>query len=128
LVSLAARGITFRWKDYRADGEARRKLMTLSADEFIRRFLIRVLPTGFHRTRHYGLFANGPRAANLAKVRVLLQPRPPAAQEDAVREPAPTSPRACPCCGDRMLLIETFERGAALHSAPVTPVIRIDTS
>ncbi len=58
LVSLDARGVTFRWKDYRVDGDARRKLMTLSADEFIRRFLIHVLPQGFHRIRHFGLFAN----------------------------------------------------------------------
>ena len=76
LVSLDARGVTFGWKDYRASGEARRKLMTLSVDEFIRRFLIHVLPAGFHRIRHYGLFANAARAANLAKVRALLQPPP----------------------------------------------------
>ena len=127
LVSLDARGVTFRWKDYRADGEARRKLMTLEPEEFIRRFLIHVLPMGFHRIRHYGLFANAARAANLAKVRALLQP-PPAAPIALEPEPDPTPPRPCPCCGGRMLLIETFERGSAPRSAPAVPVIRIDTS
>ena len=127
LVSLDARGVTFRWKDYRADGEARRKLMTLSAEEFIRRFLIHVLPGGFHRIRHYGLFANAARAANLAKLRTLLQP-PSAAPIALEPEPNPTPPRACPCCGGRMLLIETFERGAAPRTSPITPAIRIDSS
>ena len=129
LVSLDERGVTFGWKDYRAEGVARRKLMTLDAAEFIRRFLIHVLPGGFHRIRHYGLFANAARSANLAKVRALLQPPPPppTAQDDAapaIREP----PRACPCCGGRMLLIETFERGVAPRTASARPAFRIDTS
>ena len=104
--------------------------MTLDVAEFIRRFLIHVMPGGFHRIRHYGLFANAARSANLAKVRALLQPHPqppPAAQDDAapaIREP----PRACPCCGGRMLRIETFDRGVAPRTAPVRPVFRIDTS
>ena len=125
LVSLDERGVTFGWKDYRTEGVARRKLMTLDIAEFIRRFLIHVLPGGFHRIRHYGLFANAARSANLAKVRALLQP-PPAAQDDT-EPPLPEPPRACPCCGGRMLLIETFERGVALRTAPVSPVFRIDT-
>ena len=128
LVSLDERGVTFGWKDYRAEGDARRKLMTLDADEFIRRFLIHVLPTGFHRIRHYGLFANAARSANLAKVRALLQPPPPPAAQDDAEPPIPKPPRACPCCGGRMLLIETFERGVAPRTAPVRPVFRIDTS
>ena len=128
LVGLDERGVTFRWKDYRANGEDRSKLMTLSAEEFIRRFLIHVLPAGFHRIRHYGLFANTARAANLAKLRALLQPQPsPATQDDADTEVAAPL-RACPCCGGRMLLIEIFERGMAPRSAPIRPVIRIDTS
>ena len=128
LVSLDERGVTFRWKDYRADGQARRKLMTLSAEEFIRRFLIHVLPGGFHRIRHYGLLANAARAANLAKLRALLQSEPSTkAQMDAETDAA-APPRACPCCGGRMLLIETFERGAAPQSPPIRPAIRIDTS
>ena len=129
IVSLDPRGVTFRWKDYRADGDARRKLMTLSADEFIRRFLIHVLPGGFHRIRHYGLFANGGRAANLAKVRALLPPPPPPPpSDDAQAGLEPTPLRSCPCCGGRMLVIEVFERGAAPRTAPARPVIRIDTS
>ncbi len=128
LVSLDGRGVTFGWKDYRAKSEARRKLMTLDAAEFIRRFLIHVLPGGFHRIRHYGLFANAARSANLAKVRALLQPQPPPAAQDDAEPPIPEPPRACPCCGGRMLLIETFERGVAPRTAPVRPVFRIDTS
>ena len=128
LVSLDERGVTFGWKDYRASGEARRKLMTLDAAEFIRRFLIHVLPGGFHRIRHYGLFANAARSANLAKVRALLQPPPPPAAQDDAEPPKPEPPRACPCCGGRMLFIETFERGVAPRTAPVRPVFRIDTS
>ncbi len=130
LVSLDERSVTFGWKDYRAEGVARRKLMTLDAAEFIRRFLIHVLPGGFHRIRHYGLFANAARSANLAKVRALLQPPPPpppAAQDD-VATLIPELPRACPCCGGRMLLIETFERGVTPRTAPARPVFRIDTS
>jgi Putative transposase/Transposase zinc-binding domain len=125
LVSLDDRGVTFRWKDYRQDGEARRKLMTLAPGEFIRRFLIHVLPTGFHRIRHYGLFANTARAANLAKARALLPPPPPA--EAAPEAPAKPS-TACPCCGGRMILVEIFERGASPCSAPTRPVIGIDSS
>ena len=128
LVSLDERSVTFSWKDYRAKGEARRKLMTLDVAEFIRRFLIHVLPGGFHRIRHYGLFANAARSANLAKVRALLQPPPPPAAQDDATPPIPEPPRACPCCGGRMLLIETFERGVAPRTAPVRPVFRIDTS
>ncbi len=127
LVSLDDRGVTFRWKDYRQDGEARRKLMTLAPGEFIRRFLIHVLPSGFHRIRHYGLFANTGRAANLAKARALLQAPPPTpadTEPEAAVEPA----KACPCCGGRMILVEIFERGATPYSAPSRPVIGIDSS
>ena len=129
LVSLDARGVTFRWKDYRVDGDARRKLMTLSADEFIRRFLIHVLPPGFHRIRHFGLFANAGRAANLAKLRALLEPpsAPPAVQaandNAAIKDAFP-----CPCCGGRMRLIEVFERGAQPRLAPTFTARGIDSS
>ena len=67
LIAVDDNGVTFKWKDYRAKGRERQKVMTLASDEFIRRFLIHVLPAGFHRIRHYGLFANGRRAANLAR-------------------------------------------------------------
>src|SRR5206468_11193999 len=69
LIAFDGERVTFKWKDYRAKADARYKLMTLDADEFIRRFLIHVLPDGFHRIRHYGLFANGGRAENLARAR-----------------------------------------------------------
>src|SRR5438105_11300942 len=72
LVAFDGERVTFKWKDYRAKADAPYKLMTLDADEFIRRFLIHVLPDGFHRIRHYGLFANGNRAANIALARRLL--------------------------------------------------------
>ena len=129
LVRLDDKGVTFRWKDYRADGPARRKLMTLAPAEFIRRFLIHVLPSGFHRIRHYGLFANPARAANLAKARELLQaPAPSAADTSADPEIAVKPAIACPCCGGRMRLIEIFERGASPRSASPRPVIGIDSS
>ena len=130
LVSLDDRGVTFRWKDYRADGKARQKLMTIEPGEFIRRFLIHVLPSGFHRIRHYGLFANTARAANLAKARALLQAPPaPAAVAASVEPEAPaTIPVACPCCGGRMILVEIFERGSSPRAGPNRPVFRIDSS
>ena len=84
LVALDDNGVTFRWKDYRAKGRMRYKRMTLSADEFIRRFLLHVLPAGFHRIRHYGLFANGGRAENLARARQLLGQPPPQDQVEPV--------------------------------------------
>ena len=129
LVSMDDKGVTFRWKDYRQDGPARRKLMTLAPGEFIRRFLLHVLPTGFHRIRHYGLFANPARAANLARARALLQAPPPApadttADPDAAENPAKT----CPCCGGRMLLVEIFGRGVSPSAAPPRSVIGIDSS
>ena len=72
LVAFDGERVTFKWKDYRAKTDARYKLMTLDVDEFIRRFLVHVLPDGFHRIRHYGLFANTNRAANIALARQLL--------------------------------------------------------
>ena len=120
--------MTFRWKDYRQDGQARQKLMTLAPSEFIRRFLIHVLPAGFHRIRHYGIFANLARAAYLAKARALLPPPPsPSATSDEPEAPAKPA-NACPCCGGRMILVEIFERGSVPHSVPPKPVFRIDSS
>ena len=107
--------------------------MTLATDEFIRRFLIHVLPKGFHRIRHYGLLASGTRAANIAHARQLLACSRRARGRNPRRAEA-TEPkllsRPCPCCGGRMIVIETFERGASPRYRPAasTAVIRIDTS
>jgi hypothetical protein len=129
LVAMDDKGVTFRWKDYRQDGAARRKLMTLAPGEFIRRFLLHVLPSGFHRIRHYGLFANPARAANLAKARALLgaSPAPTAAEPDKDAQPVKPA-NACPCCGGRMVFAEIFERGVWSGVAPLRSPIRIDTS
>jgi hypothetical protein len=131
LIALDDAGVTFKWKDYRAKRRERTKAMTLAVDEFIRRFLIHVLPGGFHRIRHYGLFANGGRAENIARARHLLnvpttQNEPSAADGAADSEPQTLS-HPCPCCGGRMIIIETFERGGAPRYRPTVPV-RIDTS
>jgi hypothetical protein len=127
LIAMDDKGVTFRWKDYRQDGSARRKLMTLAPGEFIRRFLIHVLPGGFHRIRHYGLFANAGRAANLAKARALLQP--PTPPQDTSDEPKIAEPiKACPCCGGRMVMVETFQRGVWPRGAEPTPAAGIDSS
>ena len=132
LIAHDKRGVTFHYKDYRADGLARRKVMTLSTDEFIRRFMLHILPKGFHRIRHYGLFANTGRAANLARLRELLGSAPPPAEKvttSSQDEPAETVLPPCPCCGGRMIVIEFFERGMQpRYQAPSLAVIRIDTS
>ncbi len=101
--------VRFKWKDYRSDGVARRKVMTLAASEFMRRFLLHVLPDGFHRIRHYGLFGNSARKANVARAKQLLAAPVAPTPSDA----APAKERACPCCGGRMSLIEQFERWRA---------------
>jgi hypothetical protein len=131
LIALDHNGVIFKWKDYRVEGRDRFKLMTLAVEEFIRRFLIHVLPRGFHRIRHYGLFANTSRADNIARARELLavpKPKSNASDSNTIEEP-PTLSHPCPCCGGRMIIIETFERGSApKYRPPPTPVIRIDTS
>ena len=123
--------VTFKWKDYRLEGPDRYKMMTLATGEFIRRFLMHVLPKRFHRIRHYGLFANGTRADNIARARELLKCRQRAGDDSVhqYRRSRPLSHR-CPCCGGRMIIIETFERGATPRYRPAasTAVIRIDTS
>jgi len=116
LIALDEAGVTFRCKDYRRSGEARHRTMTLAADEFIRRFLLHVLPKGFHRIRHYGLLASGARKANLARARKLLAVPAPA---DAP-EPAPPADRRlpCRCCGGRMIVIESFVGVAQARGPP----------
>uniref|UniRef100_UPI002549A40C IS91 family transposase n=1 Tax=Dongia deserti TaxID=2268030 RepID=UPI002549A40C len=126
LIACDDTGVTFRWKDYRANGRERHKIMTLASDEFIRRFLIHVLPSGFHRIRHYGLFANGGRTENLTRARELLGVSQ-TQSEDANADEPPASQLPCPCCGGRMIIIEIFERGSTPHTPQSSP-IRIDTS
>ena len=118
-------GVAFKYKDYRAKGRARQKVMRLAKDEFIRRFLIHVLPTGFHRIRHYGLFASGVRVHNVVRARELLAATTPR-QQDERPEPRILA-HPCPCCGGRMIVIETFERGRASRGSSLGE-IRIDTS
>ena len=101
-------GVTFRYKDYRRGGTDRQQVMTLPADEFIRRFLLHALPRGFHRIRHYGLLASGTRRTSLERARQLLAIAPPAA--DDMPEEQPDARPPCPCCGGRMVIIEIFER------------------
>jgi hypothetical protein len=134
LIAVGETGVTFKYKDYRIEGPGRYKTMTLATAEFIRRFLIHVLPKGFHRIRHYGLFANGNRAENIARARALLTVPPPVIEPEgsnAAETGEPRMlPRPCPYCGGRMIIIETFAHGCQPKHRP-TPspaVIRIDTS
>src|SRR4249919_864767 len=134
LVSVNDNGIAFRWKDYRIDGPDRWKTMTLTAHEFIRRFLIHVLPKGFHRIRHYGLFAKSNRAANIARARELLGATPSAVEPEEHKVAALNEPHVLPCpcprCGGQMIIIEVFAPGCEpkYRPAPAPTPIRIDTS
>jgi hypothetical protein len=133
LVAADHGSVAFRWKDYRLDGPDRWKTMTLHPHEFIGRFLMQVLPKGFHRIRHYGLFANnGNRAANIARLRELLriatvlqEPKEEASSDDQRQLPC-----ACPRCGGRMIIIETFESGCQPRNRPAAsqPLAPFDTS
>jgi Putative transposase/Transposase zinc-binding domain len=134
LIAADQNGVAFRYKDYRIDGPGRYKIMTLDTNEFIRRFLMHVLPRGLHRIRHYGLLANASRAANIAKARELLA-APPLSNEPKTAKAADTNqpcvlPRPCPCCGGRMLIIEILAPDCGpKHRPSSTPlVVRIDTS
>ena len=134
LVSLDDKAVTFKWKDYRLEGPERYQVMTLDPHEFIRRFLMHVLPQGFHRIRYYGLLTSQTRANNIARIRALLAL--PLIPIDAIKaiNVKPDEPNApehpCPCCGSRMRIIETFLRGQQPkhRPTPVPPKIRIDTS
>jgi hypothetical protein len=121
LVALDADGVTFRYKDYRRSGQERYRTMTLVPGEFIRRFLLHVLPKGFHRIRHYGLLASAARKANIARARELLAASEPETVRDETTgaAAAPIDHRPpCPCCGGRMIIIETFERGGGPRDPP----------
>ncbi len=130
LLKFDNQGVTFKWKDYRCKQHFRHKTMTLETDEFIRRFLIHVLPSGFHRIRHYGLLTNSARRDNLKRARKLLISQmtideinhhtvlePTASQHDAVSElDQPTY--VCPLCSSPMIIIERFERGQLPRAPP----------
>ena len=131
LVAADASGVTFAYKDYRIEGPGRYKKMTIETGEFIRRFLIHVLPKGFHRIRHYGLLASGSRANNLATMRILIAMAAPASERkqtdkaDALAFAAPV--HLCPCCGSPMLIVETFE-GSCRRRRLAPAGARFDTS
>ena len=132
LMTCDEKGVTFKWKDYRIEGPERYKIMTLAPGEFIRRFLIHVLPAGFHRIRYYGLLASGKRAENVARARELLFTPPPIIPIDAIKainsdpetrtennaQEAQPQKRACPCCGAQMTIIERFARGKTPRHQP----------
>jgi hypothetical protein len=141
LISADDKGVTFKWKDYRLEGQERyNKVMTLHPHEFIRRFLMHVLPAGFHRIRYYGFLTGQTRAKNIARIRELL--KNPLIPVDAIKaatvkgsttaqpEEPKTPQHPCPCCGSRMRIIETFLQGQQPKNrpTPVRPKIRIDTS
>jgi len=125
LIAMDEQGITFKWKDYRAKERYRHKTMTLAPDEFMRRFLLHVLPSGFHRIRHYGLIANTTRKDNLTRARELLMCKETDAPADAETNGADTADGSdesvtyvCPDCGATMIIIETFERGQLPRAPP----------
>jgi hypothetical protein len=134
LIAADETGVTFGYKDYRIEGPGRYKTMTLKPGEFIRRFLMHVLPKGFHRIRHCGLLASGTKTETIARARELIAAATPA--QTAQKQQAPDSTAAtdkptypCLCCGGRMSIIETFKRGSTPRYRPPPPTAtRIDTS
>jgi Putative transposase len=130
LVAADDTDIAFRWKDYRINGPGRWKTMRLHPHEFIRRFLLHVLPKGFHRIRHYGLFASANRAEYIATARALLNVAPPAVDPQKQPDVTPDAPRvlpcSCPLCGARMIVIEVFARDCEPRWRPKPS--RIDSS
>ena len=119
LIAFDQTGVTFHYKDYRRQGRDRQQVMTLATDEFIRRFLLHVLPKSFHRIRHYGLLAGAARKASLALARELLAVAPQP-DDDAPKEPLDVRP-PCPCCGGRMIVIEAFARWSQPRAPPHAP-------
>jgi hypothetical protein len=118
LIALDETGVTFRYKDYRRSGAERQRTMTLSADEFIRRFMLHVLPKGFHRIRHYGLLASAGRKANVPRARELLAAPAPTQLEEPAPPPDPRPP--CPCCGGRMVVIEIVQCAGQARAPPAS--------
>ena len=126
LLRFDQTGVTFRYKDYRRGGVDRQQVMTLAADEFIRRFLLHVLPRGFHRIRHYGLLAGSARKASLALARELLNVVAPLEPSDS-GEPDEFRP-PCPCCGGRMIVIGVFERWGQPRGPPNATATKRETN
>jgi Putative transposase/Transposase zinc-binding domain len=124
LVAMDDQGVHFRWKDYRAKGRTRYKTMALSPQEFMRRFLLHVLPGGFHRIRHYGLLANGSRRADLGRVREALQVQTQPASVDAEPAATPVGSSApafvCRHCGRALRLVHTFQRAEVIRGPPAS--------
>jgi hypothetical protein len=119
-IAFDAAGVTFRYTDYRRTGADRQQVMTLATDAFIRRFLLHILPRGFHRIRHYGLLAGSARKDCLALARQLLEVAPP--PDDGVAIQEPTDPRPpCPCCGGTMVIIEAFAPWCQPRAPPAAP-------
>jgi hypothetical protein len=119
LIGLDDRGVTFRFKDYRRNGQARYRTMTLAPDEFIRRFLLHVLPKGFHRIRHYGLLASATCKANIARAKELIAAPLPSIDPSTEHDDAAMDHRPpCPCCGGRMIIVERFGRGGEPRAPP----------
>ena len=125
LISMDKKRVTFQWKDYRLKGQQRYKIMTLNADEFIRRFLLHVLPSGFHRIRHYGMVSNAKRKDFLPRVRELLnsvaQQDPQELSMESLQSNVPDKSMTycCPCCGSAMRIIETFLGGQLPRAPPL---------
>ena len=124
LLALDERAVSFRYKDYRRNGRERFRTMTLAPDEFIRRFLLHVLPKGFHRIRHYGLLASATCKANIARAKELIAAPLPSIDPSAVQEitdvaaPAADDRSPCPCCGGRMIIVESFRPGGQPRAPP----------
>jgi hypothetical protein len=116
LIAFDEAAVTFRYKDYRRKGPERQQTMTLDTHEFMRRFLLHVLPRGFHRIRHYGLLASATRKASIGRARELLAVLPPSEPAEPMEAPGPTPP--CPCCGGRMRIIEIFGRWSQPRAPP----------
>jgi hypothetical protein len=121
LIAMDEAGITFRYKDYRRDGAERYQTMTLTPTEFIRRFLLHVLPRGFHRIRHYGLLASATRKDNIARIRQMLGVPQPVVQGAPTGEVGMEPWRCCPCCGGQMVIIEILARSIQPRAPPPTP-------
>jgi hypothetical protein len=122
LISANAEFVTFKWKDYRVKGRQRYKTMSLDTGEFIRRFLMHVLPSGFHRIRHYGLLSNKARSEALPLVRQHLQVVPVLEEQDQSQSETPVF--LCRHCGEPMIIIEVFERPYTARGPPIPPMER----